>query len=396
MKKLFNLNLFIFLGLILGIIGGILLPNIMPKISFIGDVYINLLKVILIPVIFTTVSLSVYKSLSNKKLGVIKAILLFVIIFVVVFIFTSFVFKYVNLGSNYNINTEEYIEEVEKFEISKFFLNTFQSNFVDIIKDNNILFVIIFAGFFALAAFKTEKSDKLIGIIETSTKVLNKIVEYIIYLTPIAIIPLIGNVIANYGTEILGTTLKYIALVYLLSIIVIVILTLLVLTRVKTVSYIRKLFKIGIMSLSTCSSLATLPFALKLLKEEKNIDKEKADVILPLGVAISKIGGAISFAALAMFTSQIYGIPITFMQFILMLFLALLINFSAAGLPGGGIVVGAAYTASLGLPLGFIGIYAGIYRLLDMAYTTVNMNANINITALLSKKKSIEIQREGK
>lgn len=392
MKKIFNLNVFIFLGLILGVLGGFFLPKFMPKISFIGDVYINLLKLILLPVIFTTVSLSIYKSLANKKLGVLKAIFLFVFIFIIVFIFTAFVFKYVNLGSNYNIGSEEYETEVEKFEIGKFFSNTFQDSFIDIIKDNNILFMIIFAGIFAFASSKIEKSKKIIDIIEAISEVLNKIVEYIIYITPIAIIPLIGNVVASYGSEILGTTLKYIALVYLLSIIVIVLLTLLVLSRVKTVSYVRKLFKIGVMSFSTCSSLATLPFALKLLKEEKNIDKEKADVIFPLGVAISKIGGAISFAALAMFTSQIYGIPITITQFILMIVLAILINFSAAGLPGGGIVVGAAYTASLGMPLGFIGIYAGIYRLLDMAYTTVNMNANINITALLSRKKNIEIK----
>lgn len=396
MKKILNLNFLIFLGLVLGILGGILLPEFMPKISFIGEVYINLLKLIILPVIFTTVTIAAYRGLSSKKLGIIKSIVLFVIVFIIVFLLTSLVFKLVNIGEGYKVSQEKFEIKTESFDIGRFFVNTFPSSVIDVIKDNNLLFAIIFAGIFALACFKEEKGSKAIEIIESLAKIFNKIVGYIIWLTPLAIISLIGNVIVDYGTDILSGTLKYIALVYLISVITIVVFTLIVLSRIKTLTYVRKVFKIALMTLSTCSSLATLPFALKLIKEEKNLDKEKVDIILPLGVAISKIGGAISFAALAIFTTQIYGIQIDLAQYVLMIFLALVINFSAAGIPGGGIVVGSAYLSALGLPLGFIGIYAGIYRILDMAYTSVNMNANVSIATLMSGRKEIEIKEEHK
>lgn len=387
MKKFFNINLFIFIGLILGILGGIFLPDIILKISFIGDIYINLLKLIILPVIFTSVTLSIYKSLKNRKLGISKLILAFILVFVFVFIFTSVVFYFAKLGKGFNISEDNYETEIADLSIKSFLENVFPSNIVDVFKNNNILFVIIFACVFSFASFKSEKGNKVIDIIESFNDVLNKIISYLVYLIPIVIIPLIGKIVANNGSLILGATLKYILIVYLISIIVMLIATLITLLKVKSGTYIKKVLRTALMSIATCSSIATYPVTLKGLREEEGLDVEKVDLFLSLGIAINKIGGAISFAALAIFTSQIYGVEISILQYLLMLVLALVFNFSAAGIPSGGIVLGTTYTAALGLPLGFIGIYAGIYRLLDMAYTTVNTNLNANITAYFASKK---------
>ena len=96
-------------------------------------------------------------------------------------------------------------------------------------------------------------------------------------------------------------------------------------------------------------------------------------------------GGAVSFSLLAMFTAQMYGIPITLPMYLTMLISALLINMGAPGIPGGGIVIGATYLTLLGLPISFIGFYAGIYRLLDMAYTTMNVTGDITANCIIKE-----------
>ena len=96
-------------------------------------------------------------------------------------------------------------------------------------------------------------------------------------------------------------------------------------------------------------------------------------------------GGAVSFSLLALFNCQMYDITITPIMFITMLVAAILINMGAPGIPGGGVVIGASYLALIGCPLDFIGVYAGFYRLLDMAYTTMNVSGDITANLLINK-----------
>ena len=80
-----------------------------------------------------------------------------------------------------------------------------------------------------------------------------------------------------------------------------------------------------------------------------------------------------------------YGIEINFPAFLLMLAASLLINMAAPGIPGGGIVIGASYLAMFGIPLGFIGFYSGIYKFLDMSYTTLNVTGDISANMILDR-----------
>ena len=145
------------------------------------------------------------------------------------------------------------------------------------------------------------------------------------------------------------------------------------------------MIKLWIISISTCSSIATLPYTLKTCKEDLKLNKKNVDLIVPFGTTINKIGGAISFAILGIWTTKLFGIELNLMMFIVMLFISLLLNMAAVGIPSGGIVLGATYLSMLGIPLSFMGIYSGIYRLLDMAYTTLNVTGNVNAAIILNE-----------
>ena len=121
-------------------------------------------------------------------------------------------------------------------------------------------------------------------------------------------------------------------------------------------------------------------------KEDLNLNKETTDIVVPLGTTLNKVGGAISFAILSIFTIQLYGIELNISLYLSMILVSLILNMAAVGIPSGGIVLGATYLSMLGIPLNFIGIYSGIYRILDMAYTTLNVTGNINATIFLNKK----------
>jgi len=115
------------------------------------------------------------------------------------------------------------------------------------------------------------------------------------------------------------------------------------------------------------------------------VPEEITGIVVPLGCTIHMCGGAVSFCLLGLFTMQMAGLPVTLGMFLYMLLLATLINMAAPGIPGGGIVIGATYLTILGAPTGFIGLYSGIYRLLDMAYTTLNVTGDITANVLISE-----------
>ncbi len=381
-----KVNILIFIGFILGILGGILIPNIMNSISFLGNIYINLLKLIIIPVLFTTISVSIYKNTKSKILF--KTIFTFILMFISVFLISSLIVYIINPTSYFKLdNIKSEIAPIT-LNITDFFLNIFPSNIIDVISKNNIIFIIIFASIFGYSASKVKNGKEVINFIEIISKIFNKILEYIIYLTPIAVFSLMGTSISTYGINVLSNALIYIVLAYFISIIIILLFLIIMKNKVKPLIYLKKILKLWIVSLSTCSSVATLPYTLKTCKEDLNLNEESVDLIIPLGTTINKIGGAISFAILSIWTTKLFGIEINAIMFITMLFISLLLNMAAVGIPSGGIVLGATYLTMLGIPLSFMGVYSAIYRLLDMAYTTLNVTGNINASILLDKKQT--------
>mgnify|MGYP003304181709 CR=1 FL=1 len=120
------------------------------------------------------------------------------------------------------------------------------------------------------------------------------------------------------------------------------------------------------------------------------ISNKITDIVVPLGCTIHMCGGAVSFALLGLFTSQMFGVEISFVTYLVMILSATMINMAAPGIPNGGIVIGATYLSMLNIPLSFIGFYSGIYKLLDMAYTTLNVTGDITANILINKRNRVE------
>ncbi|MDD2469912.1 MAG: dicarboxylate/amino acid:cation symporter, partial [Bacilli bacterium] len=373
---------------VLGIFGGIFIPKVMLEISFLGNIYINLLKFIIIPTLFTSIMVSVYKTINKRMTIFPKTIILFILMFVTSFIITSVIVALIKPGVNFDFDEAIWSGNITKVSLAEFLVNIIPNNIVTMVGNNNILACIIFAFVCGFAAAKVDNGKKAVEMANSFKNIFDKILEYIMYLTPLGVFSLIGNTIANYGIGIIGVCSKYIIIAYLCCIIVmflVMILPVWVYAKISPLKYIKEVSRVWLVTLSTCSSLATLPHTIKVCNDNFGIPNKITDLVVPLGCTINMCGGAVSFALLGLFCSQLYGIEITFGTYLAMLFASTLINMATPGIPGGGIVIGATYLSVFGIPLSFMGVYSGIYRLLDMAYTTMNVTGDITANILISK-----------
>ena len=394
MKKKFNI--LILLGLILGIFFGLFLPNVVKSLSFMGTIYVNLLKFTIVPIIFTSIMVSIYNSHKDKSDILLKTILMFTTMFVTSFLLTSLFVVLINPSQGFMLTNITEEVTTTKFDISSILINLFPSNIITMIQDNNIFQVILFATFCGICSCKANGGKKVVEVVDGFKNIFNKLLEYIMYLTPLGVFSLIGSTIANYGGEVILIGAKYIGVAYLCSIIVLIVVMILpvsLFTKISPFLYVKKICKVWLITMTTCSSSATLPYTIRVCNEELNIPDKITNIVVPLGCTIHMCGGAVSFALLGLFCFNLYGIDFNIMTYFMMLVSATLINMAAPGIPNGGIVIGATYLSLFGLPLTFIGFYSGIYKFLDMIYTTLNVTGDISANVLINHFENKRINR---
>lgn len=380
-------------GFGLGILGGLLIPNVMLSLGFLGTIYINLLKMMIIPILFFGI---VTALISSEKQHIskitIRTIILFIVMFILSFLINSGFVSIVKPGSTFTFTNVTWEEELAQISLASFFTSFFPDNILRVASENAILPIILFAFVVGFAINRLDKYKEFLIQLNTSINaIFNQILQWIMYLTPIGVFALMGTTVANFGPSVLASGAAYILSAWIGCVIIAILVMILpvwIYCKISPIEYIKKVSEIWLMTLSTCSSAATLPNTIRVCNEKFNIPKELTNIIVPLGCTIHMCGGAVSFSLLALFNMQMYNIPLTLPLFITMLIVALLINMGAPGIPGGGIIIGATYLSILGIPLTFIGFYAGIYRLLDMAYTTMNVTGDISANLLI--KKSLE------
>ncbi len=378
---------------VLAVIAGLLIPDFCRAVECLGTIYVNLLKMMIVPVLFFSIAASLSSSTDNVSAITIKTIVLFIIMFVVSFVVCTGLWALLRPGAGAAFTEIEWEGELTELSLSTFLISLFPNNILSAMSSNSILPVIIFAFAFGIA-IRSCRLEKLAGTVSSLSTAFNKMLSYVMYLTPAGVFALMSNTVAGYGSKILGTAAIYIGCAYLGCLMVAVLVMIIpvwVICGITPVQYVRRVYKVWIMTLTTCSSAATLPNTIRVCNEDFRVPERITNLVVPLGCTIHMCGGAVSFSLLAMFNMQMMGMPMTFGLYVLMLGLALIINMGAPGIPGGGIVIGATYLSVLGIPITFIGFYAGIYRVLDMAYTTMNVCGDISANLIINRLSAKDV-----
>lgn len=382
------------IGFVLGIFLGFLLPEFSIRTKVIGDIYLRLIKMMIVPIIFCAVAggiINIENPKDLRRIGA-KTVTLYVLMFIVSAI--------VSLGVAYTMrpglgvvldHPPAFEQEFTTPTVEGFLLNIFPDNPIAAMASGDILPVIIFTALFSVAIVAVGREAKPVrDFVNSLSAVSFKILDYVMEVSPIGVMSLMAFSVAQYGAGIFTALGKYILTCYIACVMTFLIamyLPLYLQTRMKLSTLLQGLYKIWLVTLSTTSSAAALPTSIRVSREDFGAPEGITNFTLPLGCTINMCGGACSFACLAVFVSDFYNLPLTVFQIVMLVFIATVLNMAAPGIPGGGIILGASFLSILGLPFDLMGPIAAFYRLLDMAFTTMNVTGDIVANLMIAKSE---------
>jgi Na+/H+-dicarboxylate symporter len=381
------------IGIVLGTLTGVLLGPKAQYLKPIGTVFLGLLNMLVVLLVFSSMTVGVTSINDLRKLGRVglKTLLLYLGTTAVAIVFGLIAAKLINPGKGLGLNHGGTIQIDETPEILNIFLNLVPSNPINSLASGNILQVIVFSIFLGLGInFAGEKGKPLARALESLSEVMFTMTGMVMNMAPYGIFALMAWVAGTFGVSILYPLLKLLFAHYIACIIHLVIVfggILKFLAKLRVLPFFKGMSDAIAMAASTTSSSATLPASLHCVEENLGVSKNIASFILPLGSTINMNGTAIFQGIAAVFIAQAYGINLGWENLLLIVVTATLSAIGCAGLPGGGLVTLSIVLGSVGLPLEGIAIIAGIDRLRDIVGTAINVLGDAVVAVYVAKSE---------
>ena len=203
---------------------------------------------------------------------------------------------------------------------------------------------------------------------------------------------LMACAIGQSGPKIFGPLGKFILCDYLNCAVIVFVMYFLILKfmgKVKFPYFMRKILPLWAMTAATTSSSGSLPVTMRITRDDFKVEEELYGFSLPLGATINMNAGGAYYSAAVVFAAQIYGVPLTLTQEITIVILATLISVGSPGIPGGGIVMTIMLLTTMGLPVDIMGMIAGIYKIIDIAHTTINCTGDVVSTIAVARSEGM-------
>ena len=383
----------ILMGIIVGFILGFSSPALTKLLSPLGTVFLRMLKMLIVPLVFFSITNGICKMGNVKQLVTVGG--RFMLYIVVTSGLCAALGALVGMGINLGGGTTEFLMDGAQVKnVDYNFINNvvswFPENIVDAMVKQDMLQIIVFAMFLGVAILSLgKKVESVVKLIDNCTDIMLKITDFVIAFSPVGI----ASLMATMVTTISGATVKdVIALIvadYVTAIFVLIVmypLILKVLAGLGPITFFRKITEPMIVAVTTTSSAATLPVSLRTVGTKLGIPENIYGFTLPLGNTCGMNGFSIFIGLCCVFCSHIYGIEITFAKMILYIFLGIILSIGAAGVKGAGIVMSTVLLQALGMPLSVIPIIAAIWPVIDPAHTLLNNTSDIVGTAVIAKR----------
>jgi len=388
MKKLLGkhfLIIGIILGVILGAVVGSFLPELGVKLGFLGTLFLNALKMMVLPLIVVSITLSIMKVGNLGSLGL-KTLFYYLITTGIAVFIGILVVNVIHPGDGSMVLTGQMPDIVSSKEnmslVEVLLLKLVSPNLFNSAEEFEILPLIIASILFGAAFASLGKESKvMVEVFTILDKAIMKIVNWIMIFTPIGIFSLIAQRIGMEGgggavIELAMEIGKYVLSVVVgLSIHGFIVLPIILILFAKRnpLEYVQNLGKALLTAFSTASSSATLPLTMEGVIDEAKVSLKVGKFVLPLGATINMDGTALYEAVAVIFIAQSYGIDLSIAQMVIVFFTATLAAIGAAGIPEAGLVTMVLVLQAVGLPLEGIGMILAIDWLLDRFRTTANV-----------------------
>lgn len=414
-KRKISLPVQVLIALVLGVVVGLILYGNEEAANYIkpfGDVFLNLIKMIVIPVVFCSLALSISNVGESKTVGRYgwKTILYFEIITTIA-IGLGIIF-----GNLFKPGSGLDPSKLPKGDISKYqssehaaeqstygnhfidtIVNIVPTNFFEALTKGELLPIIFFAVFFGLGlAAIGEKAEPVKSFLNGTLEAVFWMINKILKLAPLGVFAFICTTIITFGASALLPLLKLV-LVVVFAMVFFVVVVLGIVARMCGISIfsIMKILKSEILlAFSTSSSEAVLPVMMKKM-EKFGSPKEITSFVIPIGYTFNLDGSALYQSIAALFVAQMYGMHLTLTEQIVLMLTLMLTSKGMAAVPGTSIVVLLTTLGAMGLPAQGLALIIGVDRLLDMVRTVVNVMGNALSTVVIAKWENLYDKKQG-
>ena len=382
-----HLSIKILIGLVLGIIGGLIAgPTAVPWmkvwIAPIGTIFINLIKMVIVPVVLASIVAGVASIGDVKKLGRVGVtIMVFYLATTAFAVAIGLMFgTLMQPGKGLTIPAGAKAASKLAPPLQDVLVNIIPSNPFVAMEKGDMLQIIVFAIFLGIGITMVgAKAKPVDDFFNGLAEVTYKIIDMIMNFAPFGVFALMMPVVAVNGPKVLLPLASVVAAMYIASIVHAVVVysgTVATLGGMSPVRFFKGIAPAMLVAFSTCSSGATLPVTLKCTQENLGVRKDVSSFCLPLGATVNMDGTAIYCGLAALFVAQAYGIELNAGQYMTIILTGTLASIGAAGVPGAGLIMLTLVLTSVGLPIEGVALIAGIDRVLDMARTTLNITGD--------------------
>lgn len=394
-----KLTALIFIALILGVIVGHFAPDFAVKMKPFATIFLRMVKMIIAPLLFATLVVGISGHDDAKSLGKIglKTIIYFEIVTTLALIIgltMANLFKpgvgFVNGSSAHAVHMQELglmAATQAHTSISQMVTDIFPTSIVDAMAQGNLLQIVVFSIFFALAICAVgKKAQPVLDVLNSVSQIMFKFTEYVMYFAPLGIFGAIASTVGANGLTVLKSYFKVIGALYF-ALAIFVLLVLIIACKIVKISFrnlLRALQEPALLAFTTASSEAAFPKAMEIM-ERFGVPKKIVGFVMPTGYTFNLDGSTLYLAMGVIFSSQIVGINLDLNQQVIIMLALMLTSKGVAGVPRVSLIVLAGTLASFNIPILGVAILLGIDQILDMGRTTVNLIGNCVATVVIAR-----------
>lgn len=410
-KGKLGLSTKIFIGLIVGLFTGLalffikeatggegslafLIDDVIIGFIFelIGGIFVNSIRMMIVPLVFVSLTLGAASMGDIKKLGRIgtKTIGFYLVTTAIAITIAILIATIVQPGINANVSLEglEYTAK-ESPSLASVFVNMVPRNPINAMASGNMLQIIVFALLTGTGlTILGEKTAKIKDLFEEANTLILKLVELIMLVAPVGVFALIAKTMATLGWALMPKLLAYMLCV-VGALLIHAVLTyqgfLYIFTKLNPIQFFKNFHPAMTVAFSTASSAATLPVTVETSEKRLGVSPKIASFCLPLGATINMDGTAIMQGVATVFIAQLFGVDLGLMDFLTVIVTATLASIGTAGVPGVGLLMLSMVLVQVGLPVEGIAIIIGVDRILDMCRTAINITGDAVCTLIVAK-----------
>ncbi len=401
-RKQLSLTTKVFLGMVLGIGFGLVAPGPSGTIKIVGDLFINAIKMVVVPLILFSVTLGVADIRDMRTVGKagVATVLFAAITNLASSLFGVVVGVLVNPAGGVSVPETAQVVEPTVPSWKDIVLSIVPSNVFDAIAKDNVLAIIFFSMFLGIALVKIgKKAEPILGVLRSGSEAIVTMIRMILRFAPYAVFALMAYTVAEYGASILTAMAQLLVTIWIGTILFVVAYTAIVnllIVKQSPIKFFKALGEASMMAVATCSSMAAMPVNVENTHSKLGVPRETATMVIGAGTAIINGGSGFYKAIGVVFVASLYGVQLAGIQ--LLVVAAVTAFVVSAGVPAAGTLAIAVALTAFGIPLEGIALLMAIDRLRDMVSTWGNVVIHslgaCTVHALI-RRRSVDTTGEG-